>query len=721
MHWKQWDSPPKYFRPSDGWECGRLRSGQPCPCGPDAQGRCRAKQDPNSSEETSPCKPRRSLWWRRRRLARALGLFVAGLLAVIVLGGRDKEFLAPGELSSHHAQILSHHTTENRCAACHELNATESVVAFLTKAWSGHAAHRQQQSFKCLECHNQSIPNAKEFSPHDLPDTSLAELTQKRTGSTRLTSFAARLPQQQMAGNDLACSTCHLEHQGRWHDLAALNNDRCQSCHTNRFASFTQGHPEFTDYPLHRDTRISFNHQSHSAKHFASKGKTFECRSCHLDESQPSAVGPIGRSVPYEKACASCHDASLRSSFSDGILVINLPSFDREKIEAAGLSLGAWPEEASLMTDGSLSPMLRWLLSGDEAGLAILKKLPADGKVSDLSTTDQASLQTQVELAAAIRSLVEDLAVGGQPALEKRLAASMKAKQQASQSSTDHNATTLADSNLSIDMSAGVSPDVFRTAWMTWFQTKPEQMANVTFPKPAVAAVSFGTPELSSGTPQEKDPLLDDSAADPLSQDPPSPESTPQDPLLESNSDPLAEPQGGATFGSEAGARATPQELPNFTPQTHLPRGGWMIDQRRIAIVYVPNGHSDTTAKAWLTAASRNAAEDGPKYFHDLLQPKAIGACTECHKLDHQSSSHVDDKYLWHARESDPSQRSFTKFNHVPHLTLPQLNDCKSCHALQEDGRFRPIQMQNCMECHTKQGAGDSCTQCHNYHIKLKP
>lgn len=725
MHWKQWDTPPKYFRPADGWECGRLRSGLPCACGPDEQGRCRANQDPKSGEKSAPCKPRRSLWWRRRRLARAGGLFVAGILALILCLGGDKEFLAPGELTSHHAQILSRHTTENRCAACHELEATESVMAFLTKSWSGHAADRQQQSIKCLECHQNALPNAKDFSPHDLPDTTLAELTRAGSGSTRLTSFASVLPKQALEGNDLACSGCHLEHQGRMHDLTKLNSDRCQSCHANRFASFTNGHPEFTNYPAHQDTRISFNHQSHSAKHFASKGKSFDCSSCHVDESQPSAVGPVGRSVSYERACAACHDAPLRSSFSDGILVINLPSFDREKIEAAGLTLGAWPEEASLMTDGTLSPVLRWLLAGTPRGKSLLAKLPADGKVTDLSTTDLESLRLQTEIAAEIRLLVEELAVGGQPALQKRLSASLSPSN--SLESGDGSVTNNPANVMNRDnqMISGVSPDVFRAAWLSWFQDKNEPIAEVTFPKSPVAAVGFGTPspqldeKQSSQDPLlEQDPLLAETPAeDPLAAESSTSKSSNADPL---NADPLAEGSGSATFGSGSPAKPKVIALPDLSPQTHLPHGGWFVDQRRMAIVYVPVGHSDQIVKSWLTAATSNAAEEESHHFKAMLAPKAMGACTECHKIDHSTGYSVAEEYLWHARESDPSLRAFTRFNHVPHLTLPQLNQCTSCHSLQEDGRFESMQLQNCMDCHTKQGAGDSCTQCHNYHIKLR-
>jgi hypothetical protein len=711
MHWKQWDTPPKYFRPADSWECGRLRSGFPCSCGPDQQGKCRIKKSENEADDpaaSKPCKPRRSLWWRRRRLSRAMGVLVAGILISIVMLGRDKEVLAPGELASPHAQILSRHTTENRCAACHELNATESVVGFLAKSWTGHTTDRSTQSIKCLDCHQQTLPNGNLMSPHDLPTTALAELTRNSTPRTRLTSFASSLPKQQLAQADLACSTCHIEHQGRWNDLTMLSNERCQSCHQNRFNSFTNGHPEFTNFPVARPESISFNHQSHSAKHFASKGQAFDCRSCHLDESQPSAVGPVGRSVSYEKACANCHDASLRSSFSDGILVINLPSFDREKIEAAGLVLGTWPAEASLMTDGKLSPMLRWLLAGDQKAKSLLQALPTDGNVAKLSTSDPESLKVQVELAGAIRRLIEDLAIGGQPEMQKRLAASL---------AQPTSSVGPAGVNPSLaPMVAGASPDIFRSAYQSWFAADPVAMARLRSPSAPVAAVSFGTPsngqEAAAASEDSLATAEPDALGDPLNAN--------DDPLSPAD-DPLNSPDDPLNQGDSSDRDKPTASFPVVSPQTHLPQGGWMVDQRRIAIVYVPNGHSDSTVKAWLTAAATMPSEN---HFSEMLAPKSIGACTECHKLSQDANVgalSLSDLRLWRAEESDPAERKFTRFNHVPHLTLPQLTNCTSCHAVQENGHFKALQMQNCLECHTKQGAGDHCTQCHNYHIKMAP
>ena len=498
-----------------------------------------------------------------------------------------------------------------------------------------------------------------------------------------------------------------------------LNNERCQSCHQNRFNSFTNGHPEFTNFPVARPESISFNHQSHSAKHFASKGQAFDCRSCHLDESQPSAVGPVGRSVSYEKACANCHDAALRSSFSDGILVINLPSFDREKIEAAGLVLGAWPEEASLMTDGKLSPMLRWLLAGDQRAKSLLQTLSADGNVAKLSTNDPESLKVQVELAAAIRRLIEDLAIGGQPELQKRLAASLR-QPPTSEDSAGRNQSLA-------PMVAGASPDIFRSAYQSWFAADPVAMARLRSPAAPVAAVSFGTTHNAqedaaaagdSLKTAEPYPLGDphNATADPLS-----PAADPLNPAA----DPLNPADDPLNQGDSSDRNKPAASFPVVSPQTHLPQGGWMVDPRRIAIVYVPNGHSDNTVKAWLTAAATQpSGQLGENHFSEMLAPKSIGACTECHKLSQGANVcalNLADATLWRAEESDPAERKFTRFNHVPHLTLPQLTNCTSCHEVQENGHFKALQLQNCMECHSKHGAGDHCTQCHNYHIKLVP
>jgi hypothetical protein len=627
-----------------------------------------------------------------------------GVLLLIFATGFDQEVIAPGALSSPHAQILSQHSAENRCASCHEINASESVTAFLTKSFSGHTVDRGSQTLKCLECHRQEMPQGHLKSPHDLTTAQLDLLTEAQVPSGRLTSVLNLLPKQVLAESDLGCSQCHKEHQGRFTDLTQISSEKCQACHTNRFDSFTHGHPEFTNYPISKASNVAFNHQSHSEKHFSTKNQLFDCRTCHFDASGASGVGPVNRAVSFERSCASCHDQPLRSSFSDGLIVIHLPSLDRDRIEKAGLQLGAWPEEASLMADGKISPLLQWLLHGDQKNHLLLSRLPSSGSLNDLKQDDPAALQLQVELAAAIRDLVRELADGGQPALQSRF---LKAVNRNSEK------PSLAKSNPTIELAQGASPDIFRLAWEQWFEESGERQRQAKERSQVpTAQVSFGMPQSSSTQiePLTSKPEDVRTKVDTLSQDP-----LAADPLLEG---------GDVTDRSQKSNRPTKTDShwKKLSPQTHLPQGGWLLDETRLAIVYIPSQHADPLLATWLGFAT--SYRDQGKYFQEMLKPKALSTCTDCHQLSVAADRFVSDTGLadyhqiWQADLTQIKTRGFTRFNHTPHLTLPQLTNCTSCHRLAKEGMFEPIQLSNCTTCHTSQGAGNSCTQCHNYHIR---
>lgn len=703
------DSSQKYFRPSDRWECGRLRVGLPCSSGPSHHGQCpfhRSSPEANVGIVETNCRPRRSLWWRRRRIARGLGLLLLGLLLLIFAAGFDQEVFAPGALSSPHAQLLSQQSTENRCASCHEINASESVTAFLAKSFSGHATDRGNQTIKCLECHRQEMPQGHLKSPHDLTVTQLSQLTETPVPSGRLTSVLNLLPKQTLTENDLACSQCHKEHQGRFADLTQISSEKCQACHTIRFDSFTQGHPEFTNYPISKTSTLAFDHQSHLEKHFSAKKQTFDCRTCHFDASEASGVGPVNRAVSFEKACATCHDQPLRSSFSDGLIVIHLPSLDRERIEKAGMQLGAWPEEASLMADGKLSPLLQWLLRGDSKNHFLLSRLPSSGALNDLQLDDPAALQLQVDLAAAIRDLVRELADGGQPALQSRL---MKAANLDAKSAS--NERTISN----MELAQGASPDIFRNAWENWFEDSAERQRQAKGRSQVpTAQVSFGLPQ---ATPKQDEPSTSESKNDAAKVDPLAHDPLAQDPLLDEEQKHNRPQTSDQSIKEES-------RWKTLSPQTHLPQGGWFLDQTRLAIVYIPHQHADPLLAAWLGFAA--SYRDRGNHFQEMLKPKVMSTCTDCHVLSVAASRFVSDKgianyrQIWQADSTQVKARSFTRFDHTPHLTLPQLTNCTSCHQLATDGMFESIQLSNCAQCHTSQGAGNSCTQCHNYHIRLE-
>jgi hypothetical protein len=391
--------------------------------------------------------------------------------------------------------------------------------------------------------------------------------------------------------------------------------------------------------------------------------------------------------------------------------VIHLPSLDRERIEKAGMQLGAWPEEASLMADGKLSPLLQWLLRGDPKNHSILSRLPSSGALNDLQLDDPAALQLQVDLAAAIRDLVRELADGGQPALQSRF---MKATNLDAKDTSNTNAIP------TIELAQGASPDIFRNAWEHWFEGSAERQRQAKErPQMPTAQVSFGLPQ-SSGV--QSEPLTSESKVgsakvDPLAQDPLAQDPLAQDPLLDEVQEQTRPQKSDHSIKEESGWKT-------LSPQTHLPQGGWFLDQTRLAVVYIPNQHADPLLAAWLGLAA--SYRDRGNHFQEMLKPKVLTTCTECHKLSVAADRFVSDKgtaeyqQIWQADSTHAKTRSFTRFNHTPHLTLPQLTNCTSCHRLATAGMFEPIQLSNCTQCHTSQGAGNSCTQCHNYHIRLE-
>ncbi len=211
----------------------------------------------------------------------------------------------------------------------------------------------------------------------------------------------------------------------------------------------------------------------------------------------------------------------------------------------------------------------------------------------------------------------------------------------------------------------GVPPDLFRSAWTQWFEPQ------------GVAGGLQGANKTTSPKPN----LVNDS----------------NDLLSSNDSNPLAQDKPSASAKKV------------LKPMQHLPEGGWMIDQRRMAIVYIPRGHADPWLTAWTSLAakargvrhSEQQSEDqsswvGGEQDHasliapgqDLLQIKQIGNCVECHdRLLHPVSAWNEAASflpLWKIPRRRADVREATKFDHTPHLLIPSLVDCTRCHALNE-------------------------------------
>ena len=290
-----------YNRPQDEWTCGRADEGCPCLYGPGKKGECRATcqcqparkgdrwvctrqislggacstgpmPDGKCGCPVPPCQPKRSLRGHRRRLT-WLAIFAALGGAILILGGKNRaEWNSPGPITSQHA------TSAQRCTDCH----TEPNLPPLTPA--GVAAHTHTQNEKCLTCHELGPQPAM---PHGVGATRMAQLTAARASDPAGPAILAVSRALTARGEtELACASCHSEHHGRDFDLRRMGSQECQTCHKQQFASFAEGHPEFTSYPYERRTRLQFDHRTHWQKHF--------------NDAKFAAVAPT--------SCTVCHE-----------------------------------------------------------------------------------------------------------------------------------------------------------------------------------------------------------------------------------------------------------------------------------------------------------------------------------------------------------------------------------------------------------------------------
>ncbi len=337
-----------YQHPQQDRLCGHLADGRPCPIGPDGHGECRVQslctpwydgtrwhctraktfggrckegpmpdaRDPEQRascpHQDTPCQPVRSVR-SKRRLATELTVAAALGICLVIVGGSSGEFsdtavgmsavVSPGPLTAHHA------TMNQGCSACHSA-AMQSPVELLSFAFGGSGSI--DQSHKCLNCHREFGSHA--LHPHSLnpdrllaaTDTGARQHTRQQLLSRWLTSYETDQSGQ------LACATCHHEHQGATFDLTAMTNATCQSCHSSTFHSFADGHP---DFPERSRANLQFDHVTHLTRHFQNferlmpEGKArMQCADCHT----PDSDGSIMKLASFDEMCASCHAPQIR-------------------------------------------------------------------------------------------------------------------------------------------------------------------------------------------------------------------------------------------------------------------------------------------------------------------------------------------------------------------------------------------------------------------------
>jgi hypothetical protein len=608
--------PAGYDRPNQPWTCGRAAEGEACAFGPGPKGVCPAlaeckpvERDGQWQCDRSPvrggacdhgptpdgkcchshaCKPVRNLRAVRGVLVRAMMIFVAGL-SLMMLGSRSRDhWIAPGPLTSHHSQVLLGEGWEQRCNQCHGA-AKEPVGTWLSAIVGSNIG--PVQSTKCMDCHDKTISRDLALVAHNVP----AEMLLKDG-----------MPRKDEIANNLACAVCHQEHHGADHAISAMDNTRCQTCHTQQFESFATDHPDFQLWPYERRTRIAFNHSTHGGKYFAEKNKEFRCQQCHVEDDSRGVQSTLG----FEASCAECHTEDIATTTASGVALVALPLLDVEALADAGHPVSNWPERASGDFDGRLPAMMKLLLARDTKAREAIEVLGPGFDFFDVDPDDEQQMAATATLVTAMEQMLDELATN-KPA--------------------DGTVT------------AGLPPALVDAARRTWVADSADSTAD------------------------DRDP------------------------------------------------------------------GSWWSDADSLSIRYQPRGHADPLLRAWFDAIV--ALDDAPlrdALLADFTGPAAPGRCTTCHSVEQTSGGKL--AINWHANNPREALRSFTKFSHAPHLLPIELRDCTACHALApmptadanytgfnpavHTSDFHPVSKAMCATCHTRGAVGDSCTQCHNYHVQ---
>lgn len=776
-----------YERPNQKWVCGRAAEGCPCRIGPDRRGRCRAvaectprgsgagwacgrarsaggpceegpRPDGGCAHPIPPCQPVRSVRARRGLVARWAAAVAVGVVTLVLYGPDAAGWLSPGTLTAAHTQLED-------CSACHQ-DFEGGPTGWIHAAFSGSSSPDDGGHTTCLSCHR---AGAEPMKPHGVasarlpaPETSSGDAS---VGPIDLKLANALAGSPVDRGDDLACASCHAEHEGREVDLTAMDDDRCQSCHARQFESLSNGHPEFDAYPYERRTRINFDHVAHVQRHFpdADIGEAPQrCVDCHRssDQGQTMAVRDFGT------ACASCHAGEVRgenATSSVGIPVITVPGLDLPSLRTAGARIGEWPD----LSDRELTPFMQAVFAGDpELSDALDRYLALDP--FDLRDATEAEIDAVERIAWATKTLIHDLAVDGPSSLRPAFQAGFGRE--------------IGRARVS-DLLGGIGFDTVRQAQEEWFPALASEIARYRAGDPVpMPGTGDSAPAGESGDPgavaADQNDTDDEAGGDDilgggnggsgggiLGGD--EPQDGDGDDILggaETESDGGDDILGGAETESdggddilgggetegddggdllgggdgetgdpdrETGAEAT---LPDPDPEEWGRLGGWYRDF--YALLYRPGGHADRFLKGWLditgaimTDGDRRAAGD---VFDTLADPDGPGRCIKCHSVDAPDDD--GPRVNWAAAGATPGYQDFTGFDHGPHFTLLTDDEgCATCHTFDRDNdfaasfddrdpgtyhsNFKPIERTTCVDCHNDQQAGDTCTQCHNYHV----
>ncbi len=463
-----------YERPSQRWVCGHAHKGKACQQGPGPDGCCIAKAectprkdgdrwlcnraqseggacadgplaDGSCCRPIIPCTPRRSIRSARGALTKWMAVLTIGILTVILTASYGTKIFSPGPLNLNHAELT-------KCTACHgdshySLTEWAGKIFLPTDPKSGSAG--------CINCHTMGS------APLQAHSTKRAEPKIASEAEIAANPLFLNVSKKLMggpfgAGQEIACATCHQEHDGPNAHIKEMSNNQCQSCHTLMFKSFRRDHPEFTDYPYDRRTRINFSHATHFKRYFPESklpATPGQCQDCHTSGDR----GLVMKVKPFRQVCASCHLDQITGRSGSGprtVAFFSLPGFDLEILQDADINIGAWPEYA----EQPLTPFMKLMLAADGKLADDIARLE-DIDLMDLEDADDQVLESVERVAWGIKELMYDLTVNGPMTIIKNVT---MGKQMSDEETTD--------------LVSALPFDVVKSASTKWFPNLTDEL-----------------------------------------------------------------------------------------------------------------------------------------------------------------------------------------------------------------------------------------------------
>jgi hypothetical protein len=706
----------QYERPNQPWVCGLTAAGQACAAGPTARGRCPALaecaptrdgdrwQCHRSALRGGPCDegptpeggcgrvlkchPVRSLRMKRGRFVAACGMLVVGGAMIALSANWRDRVIRPGPLARQHAQLLERADGgAPNCGACH------AAAAQNVAGWAASLVIAQNdqpsQSQLCMNCHDKSISKDLALAAHNVPPEALRQITTSRPlflplplgegrgeGEFPTLRTPSPLPKgegpsaQQSSDRFFTAIACATCHREHHGATADLTSMDNVTCQT----CHRQRYDSFAgDHPYFG--LWPYQRRTRIAfNHASHRGKHFVEKKQAFDCRAchvSDASGAVEQTVNYETACAACHDEKIATSVGRGVAMFAVPTLDIAAMKKAGHDVGPWPAEATGDFDGRLPPAMKLLLAADPKAAQAIAALGVDFDFQDVDLGDAKQLAAAAELAAAIKSLFGDVSARGPAAVRDRLSATL------GRDVTEVEVATL---------TAGLSVDTIRGAagWLS--------------------GVDAGGAEWQAGG---------------------------LGGVLSTRSG-LSMLQHRAGMPPPAVGEGMAPDRDRF----YSPAGTWSRDNATLLIRYRPTAHADPVLAAWIEVLAKTPRLDSRPLAAAMLQvltkTTAPGLCASCHSVEHSDAGAL--VINWQAYDRTTAPRGLTKFAHKPHLVLPQLADCVSCHAIDDAAGsapayiglnprqfvsdFKQLTKRQCAECHTPTAAGDRCQSCHNYHVE---